>query len=131
MLLTSINGYYKYAINTISTLVILNIPTTFSINSVMLFLDVPSTGVSPWWDAVSRESHGRHRHNMAMFGSRSKESGINVMMSGQETKQLEKSLDILSAHQNAPGLMRMISPLGYPGESVVLKLGASCNMWQP
>lgn len=34
------------------------------------------------------------------------------MIHGQETKQLEKSLDVLSHHQNAPGLMRMISPLG-------------------
>jgi hypothetical protein len=40
------------------------------------------------------------------------ESGVNVLIHGQETKQLEKTLDELSQHQNAPGLMRMISPLG-------------------
>ena len=39
-----------------------------------------------------------------------KESGINVMLSGQDTKQLEKSLETLTHPQ--PGLMRMISRPG-------------------
>lgn len=39
------------------------------------------------------------------------ESGITVTVHGEDTKNLERSLDQLSHHPNAPGLMRLVSPL--------------------
>ena len=44
--------------------------------------------------------------------SGAEESGVNVLIHGQDTKALEKTLDELSQHHNSSGLVRMISPLG-------------------
>eukprot|EP00435_Cladocopium_sp_Y103_P022010 s3103_g5.t1 len=72
-------------------------------------MPMPEKMPNPITNTLSR--HQSHESEGDQLRVRT-ESGVNVLIHGQDTKQLEKTLDELSQHQNAPGLMRMISPLG-------------------